>query len=121
MVGPAAPRNDTNDTHNSEDISPEATRSILPSILQKNVSSSSEDSAHALTRPNGSASVIANAIPDFKDLERTVSSVLQQQQQAQGQRGSVAMQSAPYASMVGVVLIGVGLMTWLNGWQRGDR
>lgn len=28
------------------------------------------------------------------------------------------MQSAPYASMVGVVLIGVGIMAYLNGWQK---
>lgn len=26
-------------------------------------------------------------------------------------------QSAPYVSMVGVVLLGFGIMTWLNGWQ----
>ncbi|MCJ1308292.1 hypothetical protein MMC25_001945 [Agyrium rufum] len=30
-------------------------------------------------------------------------------------------QAGPYASMLGVVLIGVGLMTWLNGWQKVDR
>ena len=28
---------------------------------------------------------------------------------------------APWASMVGVVLIGVGLMTYLNGWQAAER
>ena len=28
------------------------------------------------------------------------------------------MQSAPYASMVGVLLIGVGIMAYLNGWQK---
>lgn len=73
------------------------------------------------TRSNGSA--ISNSIPDFKELERTVTTVLQQSHPHQGQRGAqgVAMQSAPYASMVGVVLIGVGIMTWLNGWQRGER
>ena len=30
-------------------------------------------------------------------------------------------QSAPYASILGVVLIGVGLMTYLNGWQKIER
>lgn len=30
-------------------------------------------------------------------------------------------QSAPFASMLGVVLIGVGLMTYLNGWQKLER
>ena len=30
-------------------------------------------------------------------------------------------QSAPYASILGVVLIGVGLMTYLNGWPKVER
>lgn len=30
-------------------------------------------------------------------------------------------QSAPFASMLGVVLIGVGLMAYLNGWQKVER
>lgn len=29
--------------------------------------------------------------------------------------------SAPFASMLGVVLIGVGLMAYLNGWQKVER
>lgn len=36
-------------------------------------------------------------------------------------RNDRLMQSAPYASMLGVVLIGVGIMTYLNGWQKADR
>ena len=98
----------------------------IPSTSTKgtSVSSLSESNipnAHnSPTRANGS--VLSNAIPDFKDLERTVTSVLQQSQQQQRQQGQgVAMQSAPYASMLGVVLLGVGLMTWLNGWQKGER
>ena len=31
------------------------------------------------------------------------------------------MQSAPYASMLGVVLLGVGMMAYLNGWQKVER
>ena len=31
------------------------------------------------------------------------------------------LQSAPYASILGVVLIGVGIMTYLNGWQKIER
>jgi predicted nucleic acid-binding Zn-ribbon protein len=72
-------------------------------------------------RANGSASGPTTIIPDLKELERTVSSVLQQTQpRGQGAmvNGNLAMQSAPYVSMVGVVLLGVGIMTWLNGWQR---
>ena len=36
-------------------------------------------------------------------------------------RNDRLVQSAPYASMLGVVLIGVGIMTYLNGWQKIDR
>ena len=72
-------------------------------------------------RANGSASSPTATISDLKELERTVSTALQQTQRPD--RGAwansnLAAQSAPYASMVGVVLIGVGIMTWLNGWQR---
>lgn len=34
---------------------------------------------------------------------------------------SFAEQSSPYASMLGVVLLGVGLMAYLNGWQKMER
>lgn len=73
---------------------------------------------------NGSTSHSKPPISNFEELERTVSTVLQQTQprgQAVGGHSHLAVQSAPYASMVGVVLIGVGIMTWLNGWQRGER
>lgn len=76
------------------------------------------------TKLNGAASGSRQIVPDLKELERTVTTVLQQTQpRGSGPRGqsNLAMQGAPYASMVGVVLIGVGIMTWLNGWQRGER
>ena len=85
----------------------------------QNGSSSSSHLHHQL--PNGTA-----AVQDMhRELEKTVSNVLQQQQQQQwggtGEGGHM-VQSAPYVSMIGVVLIGVGIMTWLNGWQPGgDR
>lgn len=37
-----------------------------------------------------------------------------------GKHGLVE-QSSPYASMLGVVLLGVGLMAYLNGWQKMER
>ncbi|KKK16095.1 hypothetical protein P175DRAFT_0430123 [Aspergillus ochraceoroseus IBT 24754] len=36
-------------------------------------------------------------------------------------RLDVLEQSSPYASMLGVVLLGVGLMAYLNGWQKMDK
>lgn len=38
----------------------------------------------------------------------------------QHQQGLMA-QSSPYASMIGVVLLGVGLMAYLNSWQKMDK
>ena len=62
---------------------------------------------------------------DLKALQRTLTTALQAHERSQrwiGENGEVMVQSgAPFVSMVGVVLIGVGLMTWLNGWQRGER
>lgn len=68
-------------------------------------------------QPNGSA-VIGDM---HREIEKTVSNVLQQHQREWGgpDGGGRMVQSAPYVSMVGVVLIGVGIMTWLNGWQPG--
>ena len=66
--------------------------------------------------PNGTASTTAQKLQ--KELEKTMNQALQQQQhQRHLDGGGKLVQSAPYVSMVGVVLIGVGIMTWLNGWQ----
>lgn len=41
---------------------------------------------------------------------------------AQPQSGSLALsQSAPYASMLGVLLVGISAMMYLNGWQKAER
>ena len=75
-------------------------------------------------RGNVLASKSASKLPDLKELERSVTTVLQQTQprgQGLGSNNHLAIQSAPYATMLGVVLIGVGLMTWINGWQKGER
>ncbi|EXJ81183.1 hypothetical protein A1O3_07473 [Capronia epimyces CBS 606.96] len=50
-------------------------------------------------------------------LERAVATVLKDRS---GHEDSLA-QSAPYVSMLGVVLIGVGLMAYLNSWQKSER
>lgn len=39
----------------------------------------------------------------------------------QRHRHNLLEQSTPYASMLGVVLLGVGIMAYLNGWQRIDK
>lgn len=40
---------------------------------------------------------------------------------AQWQRRHYLEEASPYASMLGVVLLGVGLMAYLNGWQKMDK
>ena len=54
-----------------------------------------------------------------KSLEHVVATILRDGQRGDG--SSFAVQSAPYASILGVVLIGVGLMAYLNSYQKGDR
>ncbi|KAJ5601336.1 hypothetical protein N7510_010870 [Penicillium lagena] len=39
----------------------------------------------------------------------------------QRSRHNLLEQSSPYASMLGVVLLGVGLMAYLNGWQKMEK
>lgn len=50
------------------------------------------------------------------NLEQAVASVLSQTQNGQ----SIPVQSAPYISMLGVVLIGVGVMAYLNSYKKGE-
>jgi hypothetical protein len=51
-----------------------------------------------------------------ENLERAVATVLRTDSD-----GQLLAQSAPYASMLGVVLIGVGLMAYLNSWQKIEK
>ncbi|QGA15579.1 hypothetical protein EYB26_003238 [Talaromyces marneffei] len=51
----------------------------------------------------------------IKELENAVSSLTQQR------KANMLETSGPYASMVGVVLLGIGLMAYLNGWQKIER
>ncbi len=63
--------------------------------------------------PNGHL-LSPSRLPD--NLERAVATVLRTDAD-----GQLLAQSAPYASMLGVVLIGVGLMAYLNGWQKIEK
>lgn len=51
----------------------------------------------------------------LKEVEHAVTAL------SQKQRRSALEHSTPYASMLGVVLLGVGLMAYLNGWQKIER
>ncbi|GAM41298.1 hypothetical protein TCE0_042r14320 [Talaromyces pinophilus] len=51
----------------------------------------------------------------IKELENAVTTLTQQR------KPNMLETSGPYASMVGVVLLGIGLMAYLNGWQKIER
>lgn len=59
--------------------------------------------------------VRASRLPEH--LEQAVATVLKERQSG----GDSLGQSAPYVSMLGVVLIGVGLMAYLNSWQKTEK
>lgn len=93
--------------------------------------SSPSSSLHHRKQPNGTitASGIATEtepLSHMQALERSMAATLHSyasEATTAHERGGrdMAVQSAPYVSMVGVVLIGVGIMTWLNGWQKVER
>lgn len=52
----------------------------------------------------------------LKEVENAVTALTQKQR-----HHKMMENSTPYASMLGVVLLGVGLMAYLNGWQKIER
>ncbi|EXJ63702.1 hypothetical protein A1O7_00037 [Cladophialophora yegresii CBS 114405] len=67
------------------------------------------------SRPQANGHIRSPMLPEH--LERAVATVLRDRS---SNADSIA-QSAPYVSMLGVVLIGVGLMAYLNSWQKSER
>lgn len=74
------------------------------------------------TSPSKSSSILANGhvrapsrLPE--QLERAMATILRD---SSGDPNAMA-QSAPYVSMLGVVLIGVCAMAYLNSWQKADK
>jgi len=51
----------------------------------------------------------------------TSSTLTKAQARTSGQSQTALAEAAPYASLIGVVLLGVGMMAWLNGWQKIER
>lgn len=93
-------------------------------------SPSSSSTLHSRKQQNGSVTSTSSTAVESADqasnmqsLERSMVAALQSPSlwARNGGGRDVAVHSAPYVSMVGVVLIGVGIMTWLNGWQKAER
>lgn len=93
-------------TKSNDDLSQD---SHEPSTSEKEVTSS-----------DGSDSVVQSQHgvnpANIKELENTATALATKRR-----RHHLLEQSTPYASMLGVVLLGVGLMAYLNGWQKIDK
>ncbi|KAL8413351.1 hypothetical protein RB594_004826 [Gaeumannomyces avenae] len=66
--------------------------------------------------PSGSERTSVDLAEDKPTLSRS-STITPLSSSLHSSRETAAVQAAPYASMLGVVLLGVGLMAWINGWQ----
>jgi hypothetical protein len=79
--------------------------------------SSPMDGADFMSSPMDSLTQQHRSItpPQIKELESAATTF------AKRDRANILEQSAPYASMLGVILLGVGIMTYLNGWQKIDK
>jgi len=72
--------------------------------------------------PRPKAQQNGQAVPpgQLQHIERAVTTVLAGSSNG-GTRNELLAQSAPYASMLGVVLLGMGLMAYLNTWQKVEK
>lgn len=82
---------------------------------------STEKEDGALTRSKHGSNMANGHLHGPSRLPQAVESVMATVLRENHRSGDITAQSAPYVSMVGVVLIGVGLMAYLNSWQKGDR
>ena len=113
--------------------SPPPTTSKHPARLHTNIETATQTDCGVMPTTNGYArSYPTNESTDFQristrngggsqelmDLQQAIVSAMGQPSRFKDDR---LRQSAPYASMLGVVLIGVGLMTYLNAWQKVER
>jgi len=91
-----------------------------------------DDSVEEIVRSHADLNHAAATVKDYRQpnghvqmpklpehLQQAVTTILQQQQQQPD--GEVPAHYAPYVSMMGVVLLGVGIMAYLNSWQKVDK
>lgn len=93
------------DTHDSESSSglPESSRTSAGTLQESKAKTSSMQSIGTVASQN-------------KENDATTTAFATQRH-----RPNYVEEASPYASMFGVVLLGVGLMAYLNGWQKMDK
>lgn len=96
--------------------STERATSPVPSILGEGKSSTSTEALRDALAPLLQEAGLSNgnASPKKVDSRGMAPNTLSMPPSVQGQR---LYHATPYASMLGVVLIGMGLMAYINGWQ----
>lgn len=108
-----------------ENLREERTKKSAATATESNTDGSNDDPAktveHSILTENGVAKIgvpAQNFDPGFakskeEDPTSNVTTSLQRRQYLE--------EASPYASIFGVVLLGVGLMAYLNGWQKLDK
>lgn len=73
-------------------------------------------SSEGLVEPKTNNPCVESANSHNKELDAAATAFA-----TQHQRPNYVEEASPYASIFGVVLLGVGLMAYLNGWQKMDK
>ena len=96
-----------------------SSHSIFPSFANGSIDAMHANPDDAAT--GGHTMHTNGAAPDpAKQMEQLQTAVVQALTSTTRQGDRLA-HTAPYASILGVVLLGVGLMTYLNGWPKTER
>jgi hypothetical protein len=106
-------RENSKDVLESADITSYEARSSKRPNPNENLEETACDTVKAPAIPNGH--VRSPKLPAH--LQNAVTTVLREGHTGNGE---ALANSAPYVSMLGVVLIGVGLMAYLNSWQKKE-
>ena len=107
------------ETETDGDISD--TPSVLRSLRNSNSLQPSSSQLQHSQRP--SSSLVRSQHPALSpaNIQHLLASLLRNDDGSPMDNSQLMAQSAPYASMLGVVLIGVGLMAYLNTWQGREK
>ncbi|KAI1337139.1 hypothetical protein F5Y15DRAFT_162502 [Xylariaceae sp. FL0016] len=105
---------------NSEDALTDA-RALQNVDRQSEIFEESSAMARTSSTDSARAQMVAGENSDHTILSRTATITPETLRGSIISRDQVLANSIPYASMMGVVLIGMGLMAYINGWQPQTR
>ncbi|KAL5621887.1 hypothetical protein BROUX41_005832 [Berkeleyomyces rouxiae] len=120
----AAPSSALKGTRNSTAGTTAAAQADDDSSSSSSDDETSDDEAHAVMRKQQSTTVSASKHQSslkYHPSTATNAATATGNRQQQQNRGQALSKSLPYASVVGVVILGVGVMAFINGWQPHPR